>query len=134
TPWFDTARFGVFIHWGLSSVGGWELSWPLVGGISMLPQSRNVPIDEYYAGAQTFNPRGYDPHEWARLARRLGMRYAVLTTKHHDGFAMFDTKLSDFSIMHAPYGKDIVRDFVDAFRAEGLRIGMYFSLSDWHHP
>jgi alpha-L-fucosidase len=133
TTWFDTARFGMFIHWGLSSVGGWELSWPLVGGTPLLPHSQNVPIDAYYAGAKTFDPRAYDPRQWARLARRLGMQYAVLTTKHHDGFAMFDTKLSEFSIMRAPYGKDIVRQYVDAFRAEGVRIGMYFSLSDWHH-
>jgi len=134
TTWFDSARFGMFIHWGLSSVPGWELSWPMVGGNPSLPQCQSVPIDEYYANAKVFNPQRYNPHEWARLAKRLGMQYAILTTKHHDGFAMFDTKLSDFSLVHAPYGKDAVRAFVDAFHAEGLRIGMYFSLSDWHHP
>ena len=132
--WFDTARFGMFIHWGLSSVPGWELSWPMVGGTPALPHCQSVRIDEYYASAKVFNPQRYDPREWARLAKRLGMQYAILTTKHHDGFAMFDTKLSDFSLVHAPYGKDAVRAYVDAFRAEGLRIGMYFSLSDWHHP
>ena len=132
--WFDTARFGMFIHWGLSSVPGWELSWPLVGGTPALPHCQSVAIDEYYANAKVFNPQRYDPREWARLAKRLGMQYAILTTKHHDGFAMFDTRLSDFSLVHAPYGKDAVRGYVDAFRAEGLRIGMYFSLSDWHHP
>ncbi len=132
--WFDTARFGMFIHWGLSSVPGWELSWPLVGGTPALPRCQSVSIDEYYAAAKVFNPQRYDPREWARLAKRLGMQYAVLTTKHHDGFAMFDTKLSDFSLPHAPYGNDAVRAYVDAFRAEGLHIGMYFSLSDWHHP
>ncbi len=134
STWFDTARFGMFIHWGLSSVHGWELSWPLVGGVSSLAQGQSVSIDRYYAGARVFDPQHYDPRQWARLARRLGMQYAVLTTKHHEGFAMFDTQRSDFSVMHAPYGKDIVRAYVDAFRAEGLRIGMYFSLSDWHHP
>lgn len=132
--WFDTARFGMFIHWGLSSVPGWELSWPLVGGNPSLPQCQKVTIDEYYASAKVFDPQRYNPREWARLAKRLGMQYAILTTKHHEGFAMFDTKLSDFSVVHAPYGKDAVRAYVDAFRAEGLRIGMYFSLSDWHHP
>jgi alpha-L-fucosidase len=132
--WFDRARFGMFIHWGLSSVPGWELSWPLVGGNPSLPQCQSVTIDEYYATAKVFNPQRYNPREWARLAKRLGMQYAILTTKHHEGFAMFDTKLSDFSVVHAPYGKDAVRAYVDAFRAEGLRIGMYFSLSDWHHP
>ena len=131
--WFDTARFGMFIHWGLSSVPGWELSWPLVGGTASLPRCQSVAIDAYYANANVFNPQRYDPHAWASLAKRLGMQYAILTAKHHDGFAMFDTKLSDFSIMHAPYGKDVVRAYVDAFRAVGLRIGTYFSLSDWHH-
>ncbi len=134
SAWFDTARFGMFIHWGLSSVRGWELSWPLVGGNPALPAGQRVTVDEYYANARVFDPRHYDPRDWAQLAKRLGMQYAVLTTKHHDGFALFDTQLSDFSIMHAPHGKDIVRAFVDAFRAQGLRIGMYFSLSDWHHP
>jgi alpha-L-fucosidase len=134
TTWFDTARFGMFIHWGLSSVRGWELSWPMVGGNFALPHCQSVAIADYYASAESFDPTGYDPREWARLARRLGMQYAVLTTKHHDGFALFDTKLSGFSAMHAPYGKDIVRAWADAFRAEGLRLGVYFSLSDWHHP
>jgi alpha-L-fucosidase len=134
TTWFDTARFGMFIHWGLSSVRGWELSWPLVGGNPLLPQCQSVSIDDYYASARSFDPPHYDPRAWARLAKRLGMQYAVLTTKHHDGFALFDTKLADFSVRRAPYGQDIVRQYVDAFRAEGLRIGMYFSLSDWHHP
>ena len=132
--WFDTGRFGMFIHWGLSSVHGWELSWPLVGGTASLPYCQRASIADYYAAAQVFNPVRYDARDWARLAKRLGMQYATLTTKHHDGFAMFDTKLSDFSIVRAPYGRDVVREFVDAFRAEGLRIGMYFSLSDWHHP
>lgn len=134
STWFDTARFGMFIHWGLSSVRGWELSWPLVGGVPVLPMCQSVSIDEYYAIAREFDPQPDAPRSWARLARRLGMQYAVLTTKHHDGFALFDTALSDFSAVHAPCGTDLVRAWVDAFRAEGLRIGMYFSLSDWHHP
>jgi alpha-L-fucosidase len=132
--WFDTARFGMFIHWGTISQRGWELSWPLVGGLGALPQGQNVSIADYYATAKTFNPLNYDPQQWARMARRAGMQYAVFTTKHHDGFAMFHTRQSDFSIEHAPYRKDIVRGFADAFRAEGIRVGFYFSLCDWHHP
>jgi alpha-L-fucosidase len=132
--WFDTARFGMFIHWGINSVRGWELSWPLVGGNPMLPQCQSVSIADYYASAAQFDPQSYDPGNWAQLAKRLGMQYAVLTTKHHDGFAMFDSQLSDFSIMNGPYRRDIVRAFTDAFRAEGLRVGVYYSLSDWHHP
>jgi alpha-L-fucosidase len=132
--WFDTARFGLFIHWGISSVRGWELSWPLVGGNPLLPLCQSASVADYYASAARFDPQAYSPTEWARMAKHLGMQYAILTTKHHDGFAMFDSRLSDFSIMNGPYRRDIVRAFVDAFRAEGLRVGFYYSLSDWHHP
>lgn len=132
--WFDTARFGMFIHWGHGSQHGWELSWPLVGGNPALPLCQNVGVEAYHASAKTFDPQRFDARAWARRAKACGMQYAILTTKHHDGFALFDTKLSDFSIMHGPYGKDIVRAFADAFRAEGLHVGFYYSLSDWHHP
>lgn len=132
--WFECARLGLFIHWGHSSQRGWELSWPIVGGNAVLPHCQSVHVDEYHAGARTFDPQGYEPRKWAALARRCNMQYAILTAKHHDGFALFDTKWSDYSIMHAPCGRDIVRAFADAFRAEGLRIGFYYSLSDWHHP
>src|SRR5262249_9754652 len=91
-------------------------------------------IAEYYATAARFDPRTYDPRAWAAAARRAGMQYAVLTAKHHDGFALFDTRHSDFSARHAPVGRDLVRPFVDAMRAAGLRVGLYCSLSDWHHP
>ncbi|MBD1919549.1 alpha-L-fucosidase [Microcoleus sp. FACHB-831] len=132
--WFDTARFGMFVHWGHSSQRGCELSWPLVGGVFSLPFCSNIPVDEYHSTGKTFNPQKYNPQEWARLAKRLGIQYAILTTKHHDGFAMFHTQQSDFSIQNSPYGKDIVREFIDAMRENGIRIGLYFSLIDWHHP
>jgi alpha-L-fucosidase len=93
-----------------------------------------MPVNTYQSTAHTFDPQAYDPAEWARLARACGMQYAVLTTKHHDGYSMYHTRQSDFSIEHSPYRRDIVRMFVDAMRAEGLRIGLYFSLIDWHHP
>jgi alpha-L-fucosidase len=132
--WFDTARFGMFIHWGHSSQRGCDLSWSLVGGVFTLPYCGNIPVDEYHSTARTFNPQNYDPDEWAHQAKRLGMQYAILTTKHHDGFAMFHTQQSDFSIQHSAYGRDIVREFIDAMRSLGIRIGLYFSLIDWHHP
>jgi len=132
--WFDTARFGMFVHWGHSSQRGCELSWPLVGGTPALPHCTDAPVNEYHATAATFDPRAYDPRAWAAMARRLGMAYAVFTAKHHDGFAMYHTCQGDFSIEHAPFRRDILREFVDAMRAEGLRIGIYFSLIDWHHP
>jgi alpha-L-fucosidase len=132
--WFETARFGLFIHWSHVSQLGLELSWPLVGGLPVLPHCQDVSVEEYHATARTFAPKPGSPRAWARFARRLGMQYAVLTAKHHDGFALFHTALSDFSVEHAPYGGDVVREFVEATRAEGLRVGLYFSLSDWHHP
>lgn len=132
--WFETARFGMFIHWGHSSQAGYELSWPLVGGVFSLPYCQNVPVEDYHSTAATFNPTQYNPQSWATLAKQLGMQYAILTTKHHDGFAMFPTQHSNFSIAHTPYQRDIVREFVEAMRNEGLRVGFYFSLIDWHHP
>jgi alpha-L-fucosidase len=133
STWFDTARFGMFIHWGHSSQRGVELSWPMVGGNAALPAGE-LTVAQYQASAATFNPTQWDPAGLARMAKSLGMQYAVFTTKHHDGYAMFHTKTSDFSVEHSPYGRDIVREFVEAFRAEGLRVGLYFSLIDWHHP
>ena len=134
STWFDTADFGMFVHWGHSSQQGCELSWPLVGGVFSLPLCGDIPVEEYHSTARTFNPIGYKPHEWALMAKRLGMQYAILTTKHHDGFAMFHTQHSDFSIQQTPYGRDILREFIDAMRSEGIRVGLYFSLIDWHHP
>lgn len=134
STWFDTARFGMFVHWGHSSQQGCELSWPLVGGVFSLPLAGDIPVEQYHSSALTFNPIDYKPDEWALMAKRLGMQYAILTTKHHDGFALFHTQQSDFSIQNTPYNRDIVREFVDAMRSQGIRIGLYFSLIDWHHP
>ena len=132
--WFDTARFGMFVHWSHCCQHGCELSWPLVGGVSGLPEAKRLTVAEYHSTAATFNPQDYDPVALAQLARRTGMQYAILTAKHHDGYAMYHTRQNDFSVEHSPYGKDITRMFLDAMRAEGLRVGLYFSLIDWHHP
>lgn len=132
--WFDRARFGMFVHWDHASQQGLELSWPLVGGISVLPRCQSVGVEQYHSSAATFDPQAWDPAALARLAREAGMGYVVLTAKHHSGYAMWHTRCSDFSVEHSPYGRDIVAGFVDAVRAEGLRVGLYFSLSDWHHP
>ncbi len=133
-PWFQTARFGMFVHWGHSSQQGVELSWPLVGGIFALPESKPMPVQQYHSSAATFDPQAFDAAALAKLAKSCGMKYAVLTTKHHDGYAMFETKVSQYSVMFSPYGRDIVRQFVEAMREEGIRVGLYFSLADWHHP
>lgn len=132
--WFDVARFGLFFHWGHSSQRGVELSWPMVGGNFALPHCEDIPVGEYQSTAATFDPQKFDAREWARLAKETRAEYAVFTAKHHDGYSMFHTKFSDFSIENSPFGRDIVREWVGAFRDEGLRIGLYFSLIDWHHP
>ena len=133
--WFDGARFGMFIHWTHIANRGFELSWPLVGGaFGVLPYSGDVPVADYYSKALEFCPAHDAPREWMRLAREAGVRYAVLTTKHHDGFALWPTKQTQFSIAQTPYDGDIVGEYVEAARAEGIRVGFYYSLSDWHHP
>jgi len=133
--WFDGARFGMFVHWGHSSQQGVELSWPLVGGVGALPGAGDVPAERYHATAATFAPRPGAATDWLARAKRAGMRYAVLTTKHHDGFALWPTKApGGFSIAQSAYRGDLVREFVDATRAAGLRVGLYYSLLDWHHP
>ena len=133
--WFDTARLGVFVHWSHSSQLGVDVSWPLVGGLHIGGQrSGPVPIAAYHAGADTFCPDPGAPARWCAAAAAAGARYMVLTAKHHDGFALWPTELSDWSIARTPYGGDLVGEYVDAARAAGLRVGLYFSLCDWHHP
>ena len=125
TTWFEAARFGMFIHWGIYSIPGkgeWSYAYD------------SYKPGEYEAFARRFNPVNYRPREWARLAKAAGMKYAVLTSRHHDGFCMFDSHFTDYKITKSPYGKDAVREFLEAFRAEGLKVGLYHSLPDWTHP
>ena len=123
--WFRHDRFGMFIHWGLYAIparGEW------VRSVEEIPEAQYTPFfDE-------FSPTDFDARTWARLAKQAGMKYAVLTAKHHDGFCLFDSKLTDWKSTNTPFGRDIVREFLDAFRAEGIRVGLYYSLLDWHHP
>jgi alpha-L-fucosidase len=133
--WFDQAKFGMFVHWTHCSTRGFELSWPLVGGsLAAIPNAPDVAVDDYYRDALSFSPTPGAAKEWMALAANVGMRYAILTTKHHDGFALWPTKRSDFSIAQTPYGGDLVGEYVEAARSAGLRVGFYYSLSDWHHP
>jgi alpha-L-fucosidase len=131
--WFTDARFGMFVHWDHASQQGIEIGWPMVGGVFAV-RAGEVSVEQYHSSAATFDPVEWDAVALARLAKECGVRYAVLTTKHHSGYAMFHTALSDWSIEHSPFGRDIVREFADAMRAEGIRVGFYFSLCDWHHP
>ena len=134
SSWFVGAGLGLFVHWDHASQQGLEISWPLVGGTFALPLGQSVTVDQYHSSAATFAPTAWDAAAFARMARDTGATYAVLTAKHHSGYAMFHTKLSEFSVEHSPFGRDIVREFVDAVRAEGLRVGLYFSLPDWSAP
>lgn len=125
TDWFVHDRFGLFVHWGIYAVPG-RHEWV---------QSREkIAAEDYKKYADRFEPDLYDPVQWARDAKRTGMKYAVLTSKHHDGFAMWDSQLTDFKVTNTPAGRDLLGEFVDAFRAEGLKIGFYHSVIDWHHP
>ncbi|GAB2600194.1 alpha-L-fucosidase [Pseudactinotalea suaedae] len=125
TAWFTHDRFGMFIHWGMFAAGAREL---------FIMSTEKYTNEEYERYMPYFDPDLYDPAEWARLAKQAGMKYAVLITKHHDGFCMWDTQESEFKITNTPYGRDITQEFVDAFRAEGIRVGFYYSIIDWHHP
>lgn len=125
TEWFRQARFGMFLHWGLYSIparGEW------VRSTEQMPEERYLPF------FREFNPVDFDPKAWARMAKDAGMRYAVLTAKHHDGFCLFDSALTDFKSTNTPCKRDLVREFLDAFREAGLKVGLYYSLLDWHHP
>ena len=125
TAWFTHDRFGMFIHWGLYSMPA-RHEW--------VKHHECITEEKYDQYFKYFNPDLYDPKEWARQAKAAGMKYAVLTTKHHEGFCMFDSKYTDYKCTNTPAGRDLVREYVDAFRAEGLHVGFYYSLIDWHHP
>ena len=123
--WFVHDHFGLFIHWGIFSAAA-RHEWV---------KSREKLSDEtYQTYFDHFDPDLYDPREWARLAKQAGMRYAVITTKHHDGFCLWDSQLTDYNATKTPAGRDLIRLWVDAFSSEGLKIGFYHSLIDWHHP
>lgn len=125
TEWFTEARFGLFIHFG---------AYAQVGRDAWVRNREALSVEDYQPAIDSFHPDAFDPEEWASQAAAAGVRYAVLTAKHHDGFCMFDSKLTDYTIMNNGFGRDIVREFLDAFRAKGIRVGLYYSLLDWHHP
>ncbi|WP_114855969.1 alpha-L-fucosidase [Brachybacterium sp. YJGR34] len=122
--WFDEGRFGLFVHFGLYAIPArheWSMTW-----------ERRTPED-YERYAEVFDPDRFDAREIARRAREAGMRYAVLTTKHHEGFCLFDSALTDYTSVTS-CGRDLMAEWTEALRAEGLRVGIYHSLIDWHHP
>ncbi len=123
--WWRDAKFGMFIHWGLYSVLG-RHEWVM--------ENEGIPVAEYEQLAKLFVPKPNAARDWARLARKAGMKYMVMTTKHHEGFCLFNSKLTDYCAPKQACGRDLVQEYVDAARGEGLRVGFYHSLMDWHHP
>lgn len=123
--WWSEARYGMSLHFGLYSLAG-RGEW--------VSSAEQLSAEEYQQYFDRFNPDPDWAVKWARLAKAAGARYGVLTTKHHDGFCLFDSAQTEFTSMHTPAGRDLVREWVDAMRAEGLKVGLYYSLVDWHHP
>ena len=122
--WQD-ARFGMFIHWGPVSLKGTEIGWS---------RGNQVPIAEYDNLYKQFNPTKFDADEWVAVAKAAGMKYMVLTTKHHDGFCLWDTKQTDYNIMNTPFKRDVVKELAAACKKGGIAFGTYYSTCDWHHP
>ena len=144
--WWRQARFGLFLHWGPVSLSGQEISWSR-GGVRLgLPtndpnwgnlannERTGIPIEEYDNLYKRFDPVKFNARELVALAKAAGMGYIVLTSKHHDGFCMFDSEYTDYDIMAGPYGKDICKQLADACHEAGMRLGWYYSPPDWHHP
>lgn len=123
--WWSDDRFGMFIHWGIYSMAA-RHEW--------VKHNEHLTNEQYQKYFDFFNPADFDPTTWAKQAKAAGMRYAVLTTKHHDGFCLFDSKFTDYKATNTPAHRDLVREYVNAFRAQGMKIGFYYSLLDWHHP
>ncbi len=123
--WWRQAKFGMFIHWGLYSVLG-RHEWAM--------ENEGIPVAEYEQLAKRFNPRPYPMRQWAKLAKAAGQKYMVMTTKHHEGFCLFNTATTNYCAPKQAAGRDLVKEFVESVRAEGLRVGFYYSLMDWHHP
>jgi alpha-L-fucosidase len=123
--WWTEARFGLFIHWGL---------YALPARHEWVKRQERLTDDAYQKYYERFDPDLYNPKAWARAAKVAGMKYFVLTSKHHEGFCLWDSQYTDYKVTNTPYGKDLIRPLVEAMREEGLRVGFYYSLLDWHHP
>ena len=123
--WWTNDRFGMFIHLGI---------YALPARHEWVKRNEHMTNEDYQKYFEFFDPDLYQPADWARKAREAGMKYAVITTKHHDGFCLFDSKFTDYKATNTPIGKDLIKEWVEAFRAEGLKVGFYYSLLDWHHP
>lgn len=130
--WFQDNKYGMFIHWGIYSVmaGGGEY-----GVAEWIMNEKEIPVEAYENLAEFFNPVEFDADEWVSIAKKAGMKYITITTKHHDGFAMYHSGVSDYNIVdRTPFGRDIIRELKDACDAAGIKLFFYYSQIDWHHP
>jgi alpha-L-fucosidase len=125
--WFEDAKLGIFIHWGIYAVNGIDESWSFHNGY--------ISYEDYLKQLDGFTAENYDPEYWAKLIKESGAKYTVITSKHHDGVALWDTKQSDLNVVDkTPAGRDLIKPFAEAVRKEGLKLGLYYSLLDWSHP
>ena len=131
--WWRDARFGLFIHWGLYAVPAGEWKGQTDYG-EWIRTSAQIPLEEYDKFTDQFNPVKFDADQWVKMAKDAGMKYIVITSKHHDGFQLFDSKQSTFNVMHTPFKRDVLKELADACRKEGLKMCWYHSIMDWHHP
>ncbi len=132
--WWREGRLGMFIHWGLFSIPAGQWKGQRVGGAGeWLQFAAQIPPSEYELLVQQFNPAAFDAHRWADLARRAGMKYLVVTAKHHDGFCLFDSKLTGYQVMNTPCKRDLLKELSQACRDQGIKIGWHYSILDWHH-
>jgi len=118
-------RFGMFIHWGPVSITGKEIGWS---------RGKETPIATYDNLYKQFNPKNYNADEWVSIAKAAGMKYIVLTTKHHDGFCLWATKQTDYNIMNSPFQRDVLKELAAACKRQGIALGTYYSTCDWYHP
>jgi alpha-L-fucosidase len=134
--WWRDARFGMFIHWGLYAIPAGKWDGQSVGGIGeWIMNSANIPVEQYEQLARQFNPVKFDAARWVGIAKDAGMRYIVITSKHHDGFSLFDSAVSQYDVVDAtPYGKSLLKPLADECRKQGLKFCVYYSIMDWHHP
>src|SRR5512144_783323 len=131
--WFNDARFGMFIHWGVYSVPAGEWNGKTNYGEWFMEETK-MPVSQYEKFASQFNPVKFDANEWVRLAKEAGMKYIVITSKHHDGFGMFRSDLTDWCIKSTPFQRDPLKELAEACKAEGITFCFYHSIMDWHHP
>jgi alpha-L-fucosidase len=152
--WYPDASFGLFIHWGISSVKSMNISWPMIPGRALAAKRIDDPAErgriireadwnlngrraeitpnQYWAMAQDFNPQSYDPDKWLKAAKDAGFTYAVLTARHHEGFALWPSNYGDFNTKTYMGGRDLIKEYVEACRRNGLKVGLYYSPPDWH--